>query len=252
MVQSSLTGLREEHALDEAAARRTVGAEAALAPQHPVAQRSLGGVVGGFNAFLTHEGPQGRFDSAQVGAGPGGLLVGQQLALPQPETEPVLQRQACWSHLERTFEKFVDRGGDAAWVGQQLLEFSALEGGGVLSDEERLVLLDLCPERRAAWDKLLAKVRDDNTNNAEFQALHCALLLPGLLKKRRGATEAERKSIEKEADSVLYYLAQRFDLSPITQRGPAVGESWFAVGRTFGEHRANEVLRNYVEAACGS
>ena len=26
---------------------------------------------------------------------------------------PVLQRQACWSHLERTFEKFVDRGGDA-------------------------------------------------------------------------------------------------------------------------------------------
>ena len=64
MVQSSLTGLREvveyvalllaqrvahgEHALDEAAARRTVGAEAALAPQHPVAQRSLGGVVGGF------------------------------------------------------------------------------------------------------------------------------------------------------------------------------------------------------------
>ena len=53
MVQSSLTGLREvveyvalllaqrvahgEHALDEAAARRTVGAEAALAPQHPVA-----------------------------------------------------------------------------------------------------------------------------------------------------------------------------------------------------------------------
>ena len=117
---------------------------------------------------------------------------------------------------------------------------SALEGGGVLSDEERLVLLDLCPERRAAWDKLLAKVRDDNTNNAEFQALHCALLLPGLLKKRRGATEA---------DSVLYYLAQRFDLSPITQRGPAVGESWFAVGRTFGEHRANEVLRNYLEAS---
>ena len=37
---------------------------------------------------------------------------------------PVLQRQACWSHLERTFEKFVDRGGDAAWVGQQLLEFT--------------------------------------------------------------------------------------------------------------------------------
>ena len=118
---------------------------------------------------------------------------------------------------------------------------SALERGGVLSDEERLVLLDLCLERRAAWDKLLAKVRDDNTNNAEFQALHCALLLSGLLKKRRGATEAERKSIEKEADNVLYYLAQRFDLSPITRRGPAVGKSWFALGRTtFGEHRGQQ------------
>ena len=83
MVQSSLTGLREvveyvalllaqrvahgEYALDEAAARRTVGAEAALAPQHPVAQRSLGGVVRGLNTFLTDEGPQGRFDGGQVG-----------------------------------------------------------------------------------------------------------------------------------------------------------------------------------------
>ena len=36
----------------------------------------------------------------------------------------VLRRQACWAHLERTFEKFVDRGGEAAWVGQQLLEFT--------------------------------------------------------------------------------------------------------------------------------
>ena len=36
----------------------------------------------------------------------------------------VLRRQACWAHLERTFEQFVDRGGEAAWVGQQLLEFT--------------------------------------------------------------------------------------------------------------------------------
>ena len=57
-MQSSLTGLREvveyvalllaqrvahgEYALDEAAARRTVGAEAALAPQHPVAHEPSG------------------------------------------------------------------------------------------------------------------------------------------------------------------------------------------------------------------
>jgi hypothetical protein len=35
---------------------------------------------------------------------------------------PVLQRQACWAHLERAFETFVDRGGEAAKVGETLLE----------------------------------------------------------------------------------------------------------------------------------
>ena len=34
----------------------------------------------------------------------------------------VWQRQACWSHLERTFEQFVDRGGEAARVGKILLQ----------------------------------------------------------------------------------------------------------------------------------
>ena len=34
---------------------------------------------------------------------------------------PVRQRQACWAHLERTFEQFVERGGEAAIVGKILL-----------------------------------------------------------------------------------------------------------------------------------
>ena len=36
----------------------------------------------------------------------------------------VSQRQVCWAHLERSFEKFLDRGGEAVWVGQQLLELT--------------------------------------------------------------------------------------------------------------------------------
>jgi transposase len=35
---------------------------------------------------------------------------------------PVEQRQTCWAHLERTFEKFVERRGEAGQIGQALLE----------------------------------------------------------------------------------------------------------------------------------
>ena len=34
----------------------------------------------------------------------------------------VSQRQTCWAHLERSFETFVDRGGEAARVGKILLQ----------------------------------------------------------------------------------------------------------------------------------
>ena len=35
---------------------------------------------------------------------------------------PVLQRQTCWAHLARTFDTFVDRGGEAAKAGKMLLQ----------------------------------------------------------------------------------------------------------------------------------
>ena len=38
---------------------------------------------------------------------------------------PLRRRQVCWAHLRRTFEEFVARGGEAAWVGQRLLDASA-------------------------------------------------------------------------------------------------------------------------------
>ena len=37
---------------------------------------------------------------------------------------PLRRRQVCWAHLRRTFEEFVARGGEAAWVGQRLLDVS--------------------------------------------------------------------------------------------------------------------------------
>ena len=37
---------------------------------------------------------------------------------------PLRRRQVCWAHLRRTFEEFVARGGQAACIGQQLLDAS--------------------------------------------------------------------------------------------------------------------------------
>ena len=37
---------------------------------------------------------------------------------------PPRRRQVCWAHLRRTFEEFVARGGEAARIGQQLLDAS--------------------------------------------------------------------------------------------------------------------------------
>ncbi len=37
---------------------------------------------------------------------------------------PPRRRLVCWAHLQRTFEDFVARKGDAAWVGQELLDCS--------------------------------------------------------------------------------------------------------------------------------
>ena len=36
---------------------------------------------------------------------------------------PLAQRQICWAHLQRTFEDFAERGGEAATVGNQLLDY---------------------------------------------------------------------------------------------------------------------------------
>jgi transposase len=40
------------------------------------------------------------------------------------EVLPLSQRQVCWAHLRRDFQALIDRGGEAAQVGQDLLEVS--------------------------------------------------------------------------------------------------------------------------------
>ncbi len=51
-----------EHAFDEAAALRTVRAEAGMSPQDPMPQGSLSVIVGGLDTWFAYEGPQGGLD----------------------------------------------------------------------------------------------------------------------------------------------------------------------------------------------
>ena len=72
-----------EQAFHEAAALGTVGTQAGLTPQHPVPKGSFGLVVGRLDAFVVGEGPQGRVEVEEVGAGRCGLGVGEAHAVAQ-------------------------------------------------------------------------------------------------------------------------------------------------------------------------
>ena len=72
---------------------------------------------------------------------------------------------------------------------------------------------------------------------------HYALLRPGLFEGMDEVTAQE------EADLVVRYWLHGRDLSPIPPRGPAIANNWHNIGPTFGEHRADEALRNYIEAS---
>lgn len=80
-----------EHALDESATGRTVGAEAGMAPQDAMPQGPFCRVVGGLDALLAHESPQRRFDGSEIGAGSRRLGIGKLLTTPQLEAEPPAQ-----------------------------------------------------------------------------------------------------------------------------------------------------------------
>ena len=80
-----------EQALYEAAAFGTVGAEAGMTPQHAMAKRSFGFVVGRLDAGPAYEGPQGRSEIEEVSAGGRRLGVGELLTIPQVIMKPSTQ-----------------------------------------------------------------------------------------------------------------------------------------------------------------
>ena len=72
-----------EQALYKTAALGIVGAEAGVTPQHAMAKRPFGVVVGRLDAGAACEGPQGRPEVEEVSAGGRRLGVGELLTIPQ-------------------------------------------------------------------------------------------------------------------------------------------------------------------------
>ena len=97
-------------------------------------------------------------------------------------------------------------------------------------------------ERCEQWEAAFAKQeRGETISNEE----HMALVPRGLFE---GMSEVEAYD---EAEKVMRYHLHLhgFDLTPIAPRGPAIGGNWFTIGPTFGEHRADEALQNFIEAS---
>ena len=72
---------------------------------------------------------------------------------------------------------------------------------------------------------------------------HQALLRPGLFE---GLDEV---AAQEEADFVVRYWLHGFDWSPIAPRGPTIAADWPLIESTFGAQRAEEALRNYIQAS---
>ena len=95
-------------------------------------------------------------------------------------------------------------------------------------------------QRRAAWDAAWKKL---DAGLAVPTEAHDTLLRPGLF-EGLGAAAAQE-----EAACVVRYWLHGFDWSPIPPRGPAIADEWHSIEPTFGAHRADEALRNYIQAS---
>ena len=97
-------------------------------------------------------------------------------------------------------------------------------------------------QRRAAWKAALEK-RKAGREVWEMPAEeHAALLRPGLFE------DLDAVAAQEEADFVVRYWLHGFDWSPIAPRGPTIADEWHSIEPTFGAHRAEEALRNYIQA----
>ena len=98
-------------------------------------------------------------------------------------------------------------------------------------------------ERCDAWAAAFAKLKTGLQVWDLPPEEHYALLRPGLFEGMDEVTAQE------EAEWVVRYWLHGRDLSSIAPRGPAIAKNWHKIGPTFGEDRADEALRNYIEAS---
>ena len=98
-------------------------------------------------------------------------------------------------------------------------------------------------QRRAAWDAALEKLDAGLKVWDMPAAAHQALLRPGLF-EGLGPVAAQE-----EAVCVVRYWLHGFDWSLIPPRGPAIAAQWPLIELKFGAQRAEEALRNYIQAS---
>ena len=97
--------------------------------------------------------------------------------------------------------------------------------------------------RRAAWDAAFAQL-DAGRQIWELPAEeHDALLRPGLFEGLGAAATQE------EAACVVRYWLHGFNRSLIAPRGPTIAANWPGIESGFGATRADEALRNYIQAS---
>ena len=99
---------------------------------------------------------------------------------------------------------------------------------------------DMDARRRAAWDAAFEKLDAGLAVTAEE---HAALLRPGLFK------DLDAAAVQEEADYVVRYWLHGFDWSLIAPRGPTVAAQWHLIKEIFSPERAEEALRNYIQAS---
>ena len=94
-----------------------------------------------------------------------------------------------------------------------------------------------------AWDAAFAKFDTGRQVWELPPEEHDALLPVGLFEGM------DKVTAHAEGDRVVRYWLDGSDLSPIAPRGLIIAKNWHTIGPTFGEHRADEALQNYITAS---
>jgi transposase len=121
---------------------------------------------------------------------------------------PLKQRQLCWAHLKRNFQKLVDRGGKAKQVGAALLKIEKdvfdswhlYRGGGCTREE---LVLRMVPCQTAMADELTRGRRSRNRRVAGFctrlgglqTALWTFVKIPGVEPTNNHAERMQRPAV---------------------------------------------------------